>query len=419
MAGRGDRLPAIAVPPPGPRARRLLAALKEVEAPLLAGADGADALPPLAAARGGNVADVDGNLYVDWTAGFGAAFAGHGPPEVVRAWQRQAQRAMLGLADATGHRQRLKLAKQLLNIAPVRNGRVHWAISGSDAVDLALKAAWLYTGRPRVVAFDPAYHGLGLAATAVASRPAFREPFAPLLTPDRVTRLPYGCRREVLEDTFSRHRPGAVIVEPVVGREGVRRPPEGWLTELASVAAIHDTLFIADEVLTGGGRTGRWFAVEHEGVEPDLLCCGKALAGGTPLAAVIGRAEVLAALDRGGEALHTSTFLAQPPACAAALANLRRIERLRLRERSEALGHKVENWARGQAAIDASGRGALYGLRFQSAAGAAKFARQARRRGFLLLAAGPVVQLTPPATLTTAQVEASLAAFADILRRAD
>lgn len=372
-------------------------------------------MPPLAAARGGNVVDVDGNVYVDWTAGFGVAFSGHSPPQVLRAWFVQAERQMHGLADAGAHRLRLELAEEILSLAPVADGRVHWAISGADAVDLALKAAWLATGRAGVLSFDPAYHGLGLAATAVASRPAFRDPFAPLLAPERVVRLPYAADRQALRRSFASRRPGAVIVEPIAGREGIRRPPEGWLAQLAEVAAEHDALLIADEVLTGGGRTGRWFAVEHDGVQPDLLCCGKAISGGTPLAAVVGRAEVLAALDQGGgEALHTSTFLAQPPACAAALANLDRTRRLDLLARAGRLGQRIERWA-GEAGVEASGRGALFGLHMASAQQAARFTTRARRRGLLVLAAGSVVQLTPPAILTAAQLNASFDIFSEIL----
>lgn len=415
--GRGDRLPSMVLAPPGPRARRLLHDLSGVEAPLLAGGSGAEALAPLTAARGANVLDVDGNRYVDWCAGFGVAFSGHRPPEVVRAFRRQADELMHGLADAGAHPLRLKLARRLREIAPVPNARVHWAISGSDAVDLALKVAFLHTGRPGVLVFEPAYHGLGLGALTATSRPAFRRPFERLLVPGRAIRLPYGASARQLARALDANRPGAVLFEPVVGREGICAPPDGWIGELARLATRRGVLVVADEVLTGGGRTGRWFAVEHDGVQPDLVCCGKVISGGTPLAAVLGRAEVLAALDRGDEAIHTSTFLAHPPACAAALANLRRIARMRLLDRASAVGGEIEAWARdlkGLATV--SGRGALYGMRLGSAATGRAFARRARAAGFLVLASGATVQLTPPATLTSPQLHASLDAFERVLR---
>ncbi len=415
--GRGDRLPDVRVAPPGPVARRLNAALAHVEAPLLAG-DGS--LPPLEAARGGNVLDVDGNRYIDWTSGFGVAFSGHRPPEVVRAFAGQAERLLHGLSDAASHRLRLTLARQLVALAPlpgaVEERRVYWAISGSDAVDIALKAACLFTGRAGVLAFDPAYHGLGLGAVGTASRPAFRDPLERLLDVDRVSRLTYGCPVAQLRGVFERTRPGAVIVEPVVGREGVKVPPSGWLVELANLARAYGAVLIADEVLTGGGRTGRWFACEHEGFHPDLICCGKVISGGAPLAAVLGHRDLLDVFAGHGEALHTSTFLAHPPACAAAIANLKRIRRLGLLERAGELGLRVEEWGAMLGPNSTlQGRGALYGLWLETPDHAAQFAWDARRQGFFVLASGPVVQLMPPAVLTSAQIEASLAAFGSLL----
>ena len=411
--GRGDRLPEVKVAPPGPAARRLNAALARIEAPLLAG-DGS--LPPLEAARGANLLDLDGNRYVDWSSGFGVAFSGHRPPEVVRAFADQADQLLHGLSDAAGHRLRLTLARRLAAIAPLAvpgdDRAVYWAISGSDAVDIALKAAFLSSGRSGVLAFDPAYHGLGLGAVATASRPAFRDPVARLLDAGRVLRLPYGCPARLLRRALETQRPGAVIVEPVIGREGVRLPPSGWLAELAGLASKYEAVFIADEILTGGGRTGSWFAVEQEGVQPDLVCCGKVLSGGAPLAAVLGSRSLLDVFAGQDEALHTSTFLAHPPACAAAVANLRRTRRLGLLRRARLLGQRLEEWGTtlGPAAT-LSGRGALYGLHLDTPGAAGRFALAARRQGFFVLASGPVVQLIPPAVLTSAQVEASLAAF--------
>ena len=206
-------------------------------------------------------------------------------------------------------------------IAPVDEPQVFFAISGAEAVEIALKTALGATGRPGILAFEPSYHGLTLGALDVTSREEFRAPFAAHLH-GHVRRLPFGGDLARVEEVLAREEIGAVIVEPIVGREGVLIPPAGWLAGLAEICRQHGTLLIADEIFTGFGRTGPLFAVEHEGVRPDILCCGKALGGGLPIAAVIARRELFRCWETPGEARHTATFLANPLACAAALAAL-------------------------------------------------------------------------------------------------
>jgi 4-aminobutyrate aminotransferase-like enzyme len=238
-----------------------------------------------------------------------------------------------------------------------------------------------------------------------------------------VERLPFGCPVEAIERTLARSSPACVIVEPVVGREGVLFPPAGWLGALAAACRRHGVLLVADEIFTGFGRTGRWFAVDEEGVRPDLLICGKALGGGLPLAAVVGRRELMAAWDRRGEALHTSTFLASPLACAAALAALRTLLRERLLERmpplAAALGERLAAWKRDFATVAAvRGRGLLWGVELKSARLARAWVRSCRERGVLLLAGGPqgnVGQLCPPFVITHFQLVAALDALEDAL----
>jgi 4-aminobutyrate aminotransferase-like enzyme len=190
---------------------------------------------------------------------------------------------------------------------------------------------------------------------------------------------------------------------------------------LADLCRRHGTLLVADEILTGCGRTGRWFAVEHEAVAPDLLCCGKALAGGMPLAAVLGRAEVTAAWDAPGEARHTATFVAHPLACAAGLATLEVLAGERLPARAASIGRRIGSrlgeWPRRFAAVrEVRGLGALWGVEWESAAAAAAFVERARARGVLLLAGGAdgrVAQLLPPLVMTYRQLEHGLAALED------
>ena len=437
----GDRLPRIVHPPPGPRSRALALDLERFEAPgvntVAAGAE-----PPILwdTARGANVHDVDGNRYVDLTSGFGVAAVGHRHPRVVAAVRRQAGRLLHGLGDVHAHPPRVELAGRLAGLAPVDDPQVFFAASGAEAVEIALETALAATGRPGIVAFDPSYHGLTLGALAVTSRPEFRAPFAPYLHP-HVRRIPFGCPPSTLAAALATTSPGAasgvgsanaagaegatgaasgpagaVLVEPIVGREGVLPPPPGWLAGVARLCREAGAVLIADEIFTGFGRTGRLFAVEGEGVRPDILCCGKALGGGLPIAAVLARRPLFQVWSTPGEALRTSTFLANPVACAAALAVLDVLEQDRLPERAARLGAgvaaRLAGWSdRLPAVADVRGRGLLWGVELRSRQSAAAWVAAARRRGVLILAGGPegrVAQLLPPLTIAEAQLAGAL-----------
>jgi 4-aminobutyrate aminotransferase-like enzyme len=421
--GRGDLLPEIVAPPPGPRARELCDSLAELEAPGINTLYGGRPNILWQEALGSNVLDVDGNRYVDLTSGFGVASVGHRHPRVVAAVRAQASTLIHGLGDAAGHPPRIDLARRLLGVAPVDEGRVYFAVSGADAVEVALKTALLSTGRQRVLVFDPAYHGLTLGALAATSRPEFRRPFAAHLHP-HLARLPFACEPGRIAAELGAGDPfAAILVEPIVGREGVLVPPAGWLRSLAAACREHGALLIADEIFTGCGRSGRWFAVEAEDVRPDLLCCGKGLTGGLPLAAVVGRAPLMAAWRTPGEALHTATFVANPLACAAASATLETLAAEDLPERAARLGEEVAarlaGWRRFPAVVDVRGRGLLWGVELASAELAAGLVEGARRRGYLLLAGGPrgrVAQIVPPLTVHRRQLDAALGVLEDLLR---
>jgi 4-aminobutyrate aminotransferase-like enzyme len=294
---------------------------------------------------------------------------------------------------------RVELAERLVRLAPVDDAQVFFSISGAEAVEMALKTAVAATGRPGILAFEPSYHGLTLGALAVTSRPEFRDPFAAHLQ-GHVRRFPYGSRVE-LENV------AAVLVEPIVGREGILLPPPGWLAELARLCREHGALLIADEVFTGFGRTGRLFAVEHEGVRPDLLCCGKALGGGLPIAAVVGRRELFHCWETEGEARHTATFVAHPVACAAALAALDVITEEDLPAQAARLGEwmaqRLSSWPERHSGVAAvRGRGLLWGVELRSADLAKRWTAAALARGIILLAGGPegrVAQIVPPLTI--------------------
>ena len=430
---RGDLLPEILTPLPGPASRELSRELARSEAPGINTLGGADE-PALVwrAARGTNVIDVDGNRFLDLTSGFGAAAIGHRHPRVVAALTRQAGELLHGLGVVAAHPARIALAARLCALAPVDDPRVHFAVSGADAVEIAWKTALLATGRTRLVAFDPGYHGLSFGALAATSRREFRAPFLAQLS-SQVDRLPFACPLERVAQRLALSRArgasgavAAVLVEPIIGREGVLVPPDGWLAGLARLCREAGAVLIFDEILTGFGRTGRLFAGDHEAVRADLLCCGKALGGGLPIAAVVGRADLMSAWRTGGEALHTGTFVAHPLACAAALATLDILEEERLVERAREIGERIA------AALDPAapagpaarsrfalrGRGALWGLELADADAAAKLIDRLRQRGLLLLRGGPsgrVVELLPPLVISASQLDYALTAFGEAL----
>ncbi|MBA2565269.1 MAG: aminotransferase class III-fold pyridoxal phosphate-dependent enzyme, partial [Gemmatimonadetes bacterium] len=276
-------------------------------------------------ARGSRVRDVDGNVYVDLTAGFAVVNVGHAHPRVIHAVQQQCTRLMHGMGDVFPHDVRAELAVRLAALAPFRDARVYFATSGSEAVEIALKTVQLATGRAGVAAFEGGYHGLSFGALRATSRAEFREPFAAALAPPTLLlpfpdrfRPPFGVHpsraAEVSLDAVRSalahaHRsgklPGAVVVEPVQGREGIVVPPRGWLAALAGICRELGVALVADEVLTGFGRTGALFAVDAQAVRPDVLVMGKGMGGGLPIAAAVAPAGLMDVWAREGEALHT------------------------------------------------------------------------------------------------------------------
>ncbi|MCG8463151.1 MAG: aspartate aminotransferase family protein [Holophagales bacterium] len=383
-------------------------------------------------ALGANVLDVDGNIYLDLTSGFGVAAIGHRHPAVIRAVREQGELLVHALGDAIGHTLRVRLAEELRRLAPIERAQVYFAVSGADAVEIAVKTALLHhqrAGRGErrdLIVFEPSYHGLTQGALNLGSRPEFRAPFEAHLH-SHVRRLPFGCDPRTLESCFStpgQAPPAAVVVEPIVGREGVLLPPTGWLRHLFDSCRRTGTLLIVDEIFTGFGRTGSLFATEAEGIVPDLICCGKALGGGLPIAAVLGSAALMAVWEVPGEALHTATFVAHPLACAAALATLDVIESDRLVCRAAELGQllrrNLADWTDRFApeVIDVRGRGAMWGIELRSRERAAHLVRLAWARGILLLAGGPdgrVAQIVPPLTISEEQLSHALSSLASLL----
>ena len=448
----GTELPRIAVTPPGPRSRDLMRRLREVESRNITFSD--ERFPVFfERGAGANLIDVDGNVYVDLTAAFGVAATGHSNPAVVKAVNDQAALLLHGIGDVHPNEVKVAFSEKLCALAPGSSAkRAILSSTGAEAVESALKTAALASGKPGVICFTGAYHGLTYGALEVTDRDFFRAPFSKQLG-SFGTRVPYAyCYRCPLSLTHpacenaclsfveeamvadSGDRIGAVLVEAVQGRGGVVNAPFDWLLELRELCDRRKLLLIVDEVYTGFGRTGRWFACEHAGVEPDLICVGKGMASGFPISACIGKASVMDAWPESeGEAIHTSTFLGQPTGCAAALASIAEIERLGLVKRAEQLGGVLQRELEdlrlkaGPAIGDVRGCGLMWGVELINEDGSADRERAsaavtgALERGVVLLAGGPesnVLSLSPPLVITQPQLEAAVRTLGDALETA-
>lgn len=392
-------------------------------------------------ARGSNVWDPDGNRYVDLTAGFGVAAAGHANRRVVTALRKQLARQLHGLGDVHPPVAKLRLLERLAELSPYETTRTILGSSGSEAVEAALKTARLATGKPGALAFSGAYHGLTYGALALTDRMHFRGPFLDQLNP-HVVRAPFpaglgtdaGAALAAVDaalDTPEGERVGCVIVEPIQGRGGIVEPPPGFLPGLKARCRERGLLLIFDEIYTGCGRTGHWFALEHEGVVPDLLCLGKALSGALPVSACLGPADLMEAWPPSeGEAIHTSTFLGNPLACAAAVAQLREIERRGLPERAARVGAawraELEQLAaRHDVVRSVRGRGLMLGLELvePDTGGPAterclRLVNEALHRGWIVLPDGAtanILSLTPPLTIGEALLQRATEALDELL----
>jgi 4-aminobutyrate aminotransferase/(S)-3-amino-2-methylpropionate transaminase len=401
-------LPDLRTAIPGPRSRALAARLASVES------RNVTALapePPIfwERAAGANVWDVDGNRYVDLGAGFGVANAGHAHPRVVAALAEQSERLLHAMGDLHPAAVKVQLLERLAELYPgAVPAKAVLGSSGSDAVESALATAMLATGRAGVVAFEGAYHGLAFGALDATWRRDFREPFAARL-PDATVFARFGDAADAERAArFAREPVGAVLVEPIQGRGGERIPPDGFLAALRALCDREGWLLVADEVYTGFGRTGRWFACEHEDVVPDLLCVGKGLASGMPISACIGRAAVMDAWPASaGEAIHTQTFLGHPPGCAAALASIAVLEEEKLVERSAALGAialaRLRDRLAGRPGVaGVRGRGLLLAVECDTAKRSLRACAEALRRGVIVVPSGDdgrVLSITPPLSI--------------------
>ncbi|WP_075238675.1 acetylornithine transaminase [Mycobacterium colombiense] len=371
--------------------------------------------PPMALASGDGavVTDVDGKAYLDLLGGIAVNVLGHRHPAIIEAVTRQM--STLGhTSNLYATEPSLALAEELVNLLGTDSpARVFFCNSGTEANEVAFKLSRL-TGRTKLVAAQEAFHGRTMGSLALTGQPSKQAPFAPL--PGDVTHVPYGDTEALaaaVDDATA-----AVFLEPIMGESGVVVPPEGYLVAARDITARHGALLVVDEVQTGMGRTGTFFAHQHDAITPDVVTLAKGLGGGLPIGACL---TIGPAADLMTPGLHGSTFGGNPVCAAAALAVLRVLAEENLVRHAEVLGkslrHGIE--ALGHPLIDhVRGRGLLCGVAL-TAPRAKDAEAAARRAGFLVNAAAPdVIRLAPPLIITEAQVDGFVAALPGILDEA-
>jgi 4-aminobutyrate aminotransferase/(S)-3-amino-2-methylpropionate transaminase len=406
----------------------------------------------IASAKGSLVEDVDGNRFIDFAAGIGVLNIGHTAPEVVAAVEEQAKLFTHACFHVTPYEVYVRLAERLNGIAPV-DGQAKTLLvnTGAEGVENAIKIARAYTERPAIVCFEDAFHGRTLLALSVTSKivpyKAGFGPFAP-----EVYRVPfaycYRCSYNLshpscgvycathLEDAFRRYvepeAVAAIVVEPVLGEGGFVVPPLDFFTALQEVCRKHGILIIADEVQTGMGRTGRLFASEHYGLRPDLVVASKSLAAGLPLAAVIGRADIMDAPGVGGLG---GTFGGNPLSCQAALAALDLLEEQGFLDKADQIGAKAlaraQKWKEQFSLVgDVRGLGAMVGIELVKDKATKEPAKEAAGRvsslayesGLLTITAGTygnVLRTLMPLTIEDDELEEGLDVLEGALAQAD
>jgi 4-aminobutyrate aminotransferase/(S)-3-amino-2-methylpropionate transaminase len=422
---------------PGPRSREILDRKGVVVADPLA-----VYLPVVASeGRGSTLTDVDGNTFIDFTGGVGCLNVGHAHPRVVDAVQEQAARFLHTDFTIVPYEVYISVAERLLAVSPFR-GRAKAAFfnAGTEAVENAVKFARAFTRRPAVIAFEGAFHGRTLLALTLTSKShpykAGLGPFAP-----EVYRVPFpyeyrGIRAEdaltVLERAFETQvapeTVAAIVVEPVQGEGGFVVAPQAFVEGVREICDRYGIVLIVDEVQTGFGRTGRMFAIEHYGIEPDLLTVAKSIAAGLPLSGVLGKAEIM---DAPGVGAVGGTFIGNPVALAAAGAVLDVIDEEGLLDRSERIGETIRNrmlaWQERHPQIgDVRGLGAMLAIelvadgetRRPAPELAAAVTEAAASRGLLLLKAGihsNCIRVLCPLVITDHELEEALGAWEEAL----
>ena len=395
---------------------------------------------PLVMARGEGafVEDVDGNVFLDCTAGIAVTSTGHSHPDVVAAIVEQAGKFLHMSGTDFYYEPQVRLAEELSAIAPMPGPhRTFFGNSGTEAIEASIKLARYHTKRPHLIAFFGAFHGRSMGSLSLtASKPAQRKGFAPLVP--GVFHVPYAncyrcpvsatpdtcaaeCLRFLEEQTLvhlvSADEVAAIVVEPIQGEGGYVVPPNVFHERLRELTSRHGMLLVVDEVQSGMGRTGKWFAIEHAGVQPDMVATAKGIASGLPLGVVIARS----ALMSWPPGAHASTFGGNPVACAASLATIKLIRDRLMQNAAEVGAHlfaAAKQLMTKHALIgDVRGRGLMIGIELvrdrqtkeRATSERDRVVRECFNRGLLILGAGQnAIRLSPPLVLTKDQAETAM-----------
>jgi 4-aminobutyrate aminotransferase len=434
--GLGSMKPKIRTALPGPNAQRIL----EMDQRLMSPSYTRSYPLVVRRGRGSIIEDVDGNEFLDFSAGIAVVSTGHSHPEVVAAIQKQAAELIHMSGTDFYYEQMTQLAERLSAIAPMRGPhRFYYGNSGTEAVECALKLARYHTKRQQVIAFYGAFHGRTMGSLSLtASKPQQRRRFAPLVP--GVTHVPYpnlyrgvtggareqeeyalNCARFIEEKLFKSTLPpeevAAIFLEPIQGEGGYVVAPDVFLREIRRICDKHGILMVADEVQSGAGRTGKWWAIEHSGVQPDIVCMAKGIASGMPLGVTMSKSEIMDWVPGS----HASTFGGNPVCIAAALATLDVIEREGLKN-AESTGNymlqRLRTWPEKHRMVgDVRGRGLMLAVEIvkdrelKTAAGGDRdrIVELAFERGLLLLGCGETaIRLCPPLIVSREQVDIAL-----------
>jgi 4-aminobutyrate aminotransferase / (S)-3-amino-2-methylpropionate transaminase / 5-aminovalerate transaminase len=421
---------------PGPRSREILDRKERVVANPLS------VYHPVVIERGQGttLTDVDGNTFIDFTGGVGCLNVGHSHPRVVEAAQEQLERFSHTDFTIVPYEIYVRLAERLCELAPIDGAKAAFFNAGTEAIENAIKFARAYTGRPAVIAFEGGFHGRTLLSLSLTSKThpykAGLGPFAP-----EVYRVPFpndyrGPSAQVALEALERalvtqvaaETVAAIVIEPVQGEGGFIVAPQGFMEGVRRLCDEHGIVMVVDEVQTGFGRTGKLFAIEHYGVEPDVITLAKSIAMGLPLSAVIGKAAIL---DAPADSAIGGTYVGNPVAQAAALAVLDVIGEEDVCARATLLGEslrtRMEGWqARFPAIGDVRGLGSMLAIEFVSDAEtkepdadtATALVEEAARNGLLLLKSGiysNCVRVLSPLTLTDAELDEALGVWEQAL----
>lgn len=428
--------PRIKGPLPGPNARRIVEADDRSMSPSYTRSY------PLVAKRGRGlrVEDVDGNEFLDFAAGIAVTSTGHCHPEVVAAIQKQASELIHMSGTDFYYEGMVTLAERLSAVAPMRGPhKFYYGNSGAEAVECAMKLARYHTGRQGFIAFYGAFHGRTMGALSLTgSKPQQKRRFAPFVPGVTHVRYPYayrgcsggpqaeeafalGCARFIEDKLFKTTVPAeevaGIFVEPIQGEGGYVVAPTIFMQELRKICDRHGILLIADEVQSGAGRTGKWWAIEHTGVEPDILCCAKGIASGMPLSVCMARAEIM----DWKPGSHASTFGGNPVSIAAALATMDVLEREGIANAAKvgaSMLERLRTWpARHKMVGDVRGRGLMIGIEFVKDQATREMAPALRdhivdeafKRGLLILGCGETsIRLAPPLVVCQEEAEVAL-----------